>query len=79
MWIVIPNIIFYTVVASSVGLVIYSRCVGIELWYDYLAFAPSNRRGWKRVPRPVIIIGVISGIAFVLAFVAGSLMALFSQ
>jgi hypothetical protein len=71
----IGPILFGVAFLAFIGVALYSVVTAIALWYDYLAFAPSERLGWKRVPRPVIILGIVSITAFVLCVIAGGILA----
>jgi hypothetical protein len=64
-------IIIGTALVAFVGVAIYSVVTAISLWYDHLAFPPTKRLGWKRVPRPIIILGIVSMVIYVLCVIVG--------
>jgi len=65
------DIIGYVAFASFIGVAIYSFVATLYLSYD-LSFPPSARLKWKRVPRPMMYLGIISGVTILVCMTIGA-------
>ena len=66
----LANAFFVVAVICFIGTGIYTIAVPICCFYD-LTFPPAERLGWKRVPRPVVLLGIGSFAVFVAIVLGG--------
>jgi hypothetical protein len=72
----VATILFSIMFVSFVGIGVYTIAVPCYCLYDS-SFEPSQRKGWKRVPRSIMILGYTSMVMFILCFFIGALLAIF--
>jgi hypothetical protein len=69
----LPTVLFAVALAAFIGVAIYTIAVPICIVRDYPAWA---QKGWKSIPRPVIILGATSITIYVACIVVGVILAI---
>jgi hypothetical protein len=75
----IAAVLFSIAIVSFVGIGAYSIAASSVLIYDFVAFEPSQRIGWKRVPRAIVMFGIISMGVFAACVVIGGVFAVLDR
>jgi hypothetical protein len=72
----VARIVVFVALTSFIGAAIYSIAAVGYLYHYYFAFAPDQRRGYKRIPRSIRLLGLVSILSYTICVVVGLVMAI---